>query len=151
MLDNTKIDIITDNIDIYKLKKLSDKGKLFCSFYNIKPTEKINNPKSSIIETIFIKIPLPSILIDNRDEDTWKIESGSHIIGNIFDYMENKFQLSGMEYLPELNGKKFFELERKYQRRIEDCSLHCVMIRPNTPENIAINIYDRFKILNNYN
>ena len=69
---------------------------------------------------MLIQIPLPIFYIDARDEDKWIVIDGLQRLSSIFYYLQDEFKLSNLEYLKELNGKKFSKLERKYQRRIEE-------------------------------
>ncbi|HIP26053.1 MAG TPA: DUF262 domain-containing protein [Flavobacteriaceae bacterium] len=94
-----------------------------------------------------MKIPLPIFYIDARDEDKMVVVDGLQRLTSIFLFLDNKFKLTNLEFLKELNGKRFNKLDRKYQRRIEDFSLLCNLVRPNTPADIALNIFTRINTL----
>jgi hypothetical protein len=103
--------------------------------------------KSKLIESILIRIPLPTFYIDTRNEDQWVVIDGLQRLTTIFTYMDNQFKLTNLEYMPELNGKYWKSLDRKYQRKIEKYSLLCNLIRPGTPSKIASNIFQRINTL----
>lgn len=103
--------------------------------------------KSRLIESILINIPLPIFYIDARNEDKWIVIDGLQRLTSIFKFMDNEFKLTNLEYLKNLNGKKFKDLDRKFQRRIDECQLLCNRIRPNTPPEIAFNIFQRINTL----
>lgn len=145
--DVTKIDIINNT---YQAEYLYKKYKF--EEIQLSPDYQRNfvwtsKQKSRLIESMLIQIPLPIFYIDARDEDKWIVIDGLQRLSSIFYYLQDEFKLSNLEYLKELNGKKFSKLERKYQRRIEECQLQCNIIRPNTPPNIAFNIFQRINTL----
>lgn len=147
--DVSKIDIINQPFEVQSLYK---KYKREPKELELSPDYQRNfvwngKEKSRLIESIIIKIPLPLFYIDSRDEDKWIVIDGLQRLTTIFDFMDDKFKLTNMEYLTDLKGKKFSKLERKYQRRIEDFQLLCNLIRPNTPPKIAFNIFQRINTL----
>ncbi len=147
--DVSKIDIINQSFEVQSLYK---KYKREPKELELSPDYQRNlvwngKEKSRLIESIIIKIPLPLFYIDSRDEDKWIVIDGLQRLTTMFDFMDDKFKLTNMEYLDGLKGKKFSTLERKYQRRIEDFSLLCNLIRPNTPPKIAFNIFQRINTL----
>jgi hypothetical protein len=145
--DVTKIDIINNTYQaeyLYRRYKFEE--------IQLSPDYQRNfvwtsKQKSRLIESMLIQIPLPIFYIDARDEDKWIVIDGLQRLSSIFYYLQDDFKLSNLEYLKELNGKRFSKLERKYQRRIEECQLQCNIIRPNTPPNIAFNIFQRINTL----
>lgn len=147
--DVAKIDIINDKFQVaYLFNKYNREEKEL----ELSPDYQRNfvwtsKQKSRLIESILIKIPLPIFYIDARDEDKWIVIDGLQRLTSIFTYMNNEFKLSNLEYLKELNGKRFDKLERKYQRRIEEFQILCNLVRPNTPAKIAFNIFQRINTL----
>jgi len=103
--------------------------------------------KSRLIESILIKIPIPSFYIDARDESNWIVIDGLQRLSTIIRYIKDEYSLKDLEFLQELHGKKFSQLDRTFQRRIEDFKLTLYLIRPNTPEEIALNIFTRINTL----
>ena len=147
--DVNAIDIINDK---YEVQSLYKKYKLNPQELELSPDYQRNfvwtsRQKSQLIESILIKIPLPMFYIDGRDEDKWVVIDGLQRLTTIFTYMDNEFKLANLEFLKNLNGKKFKQLERKFQRRIEDFQLFCNFIRPGTPSDIAFNIFTRINTL----
>jgi hypothetical protein len=147
--DVSKIDIINQPLEIESLYRM----------YKIKPKELELSPdyqrnfvwksrqKSKLIESILIRIPLPTFYIDTRNEDQWVVIDGLQRLTTIFDYMDDEFKLINLDYLKHLNGKKWKDIGRKYQRKIEKFSLLCNLVRPNTPSRIASNIFQRINTL----
>ena len=145
--DVTKIDIINNTYQAEYLHRKYRFEEIILSPDYQRNFVWTSKQKSRLIESMLIQIPLPIFYIDARDEDKWIVIDGLQRLSSIFYYLEDEFKLSNLEYLKELNGKKFSKLERKYQRRIEECQLQCNIIRPNTPPNIAFNIFQRINTL----
>lgn len=145
--DVSKIDIINSTYQAsYLYKRFEYKELMLSPDYqrNFVWTAK---QKSRLIESILINIPLPIFYIDARNEDKWIVIDGLQRLTTIFTFIDNEFKLTNLEYLKNLNGKKFDKLDRKFQRRIEECQLLCNKIRPNTPPEIAFNIFQRINTL----
>lgn len=145
--DVSKIDILFEPEYVDRLLKKFEIGEL-----NLNPDFQRNEvwqirQKSRLIESILIKIPIPSFYIDARDESNWIVIDGLQRLSTIIRYMKNEYALKDLEFLQELEGKKFSQLDRNFQRRIEDFKLTLYLIRPNTPEEIALNIFTRINTL----
>ncbi len=145
--DVDKIDIISNTYQAEYLLKKYKLGELKLSPDFQRKFVWTPKQKSRLIESILIKIPLPIFYIDARNDDQWVVIDGLQRLTTIFSYLEDGFKLSSMEYLTQLNKSKFTELERKHQRKIEDLQLQCNFIRPNTPADIAFNIFQRINTL----
>ena len=62
----------------------------------------------------------------------------------IFDFIDNKYALSGLGPLrKELEGKKFRKLDEDLQQRIEDFSLTVVEILKESEEDIKFDLFER--------
>lgn len=145
--DVSKIDILFEPEYVDRLMRKYKLGEL-----NLNPDFQRNEvwkikQKSRLIESILIKIPIPSFYIDARDDANWIVIDGLQRLSTIIRYMMDEFSLKDLEFLQEIDGKKFSQLDRNFQRRIEDFKLTLYLIRPNTPEEIALNIFTRINTL----
>jgi hypothetical protein len=76
--------------------------------------------KSSLIESILIRIPLQFFYVSSIESyDLWQIIDGKERLLSIKEFCQDKaFRLQGLEYLTDLEGRSFDELDRPYQRRL---------------------------------
>lgn len=102
--------------------------------------------KSLLIESILINIPIPAFYVDDRNSAKWNVIDGMQRLSTIMGFVNDDLELGELDYL-DLKGRKFSTLDRKYQRRIEDCELTFNLVRPGTPEEIAFNIFTRINTL----
>lgn len=83
--------------------------------------------KSLFIESIILNIPIPSLYLSEDERGNLIVIDGRQRLTTLFDFMNDKFILSGLSILKELNGLKFSKLtgdKEKYKSKIEDRSLH---------------------------
>jgi len=110
--------------------------------------------KSLLIESILIRIPIPAFYIDARNQRKWNVIDGLQRLSTIINFIKGGFKLSKslmgkkqLEYLTDIEGKTYMELDRKYQRRIEEYTLLFNMVYPGTTNKVAFNIFTRINTL----
>jgi hypothetical protein len=77
--------------------------------------------ESSLIESILVGIPIPPVFLANDRYEgiqVLNVVDGQHRLRAFYRFKENKFKLSGLKILEELNGKKFSELDFAIKERI---------------------------------
>jgi len=100
--------------------------------------------QSRLIESMLIKIPLPAFYMDASDDDLWLVVDGLQRLTTIKRFVvEESFALTGMEFLSDYDGKRFSQLPRGFQRRIEETDIVLYLIQPGTPDNVKFDIFRR--------
>ncbi len=100
--------------------------------------------QSRLIESMLIKIPLPAFYMDATDDDNWLVVDGLQRLTTIKRFVIDKSMvLEGLEFLTDYNGKKFDELPRGFQRRIEETDIVIYQIQPGTPSRVKFDIFRR--------
>lgn len=100
--------------------------------------------QSRLIESLLLKIPLPAFYFDARDDDKWIVIDGLQRL-TAFEhfFQDSSFILSGLEYMTEMNNKRFEDLPRQYVRRILESSITVYTVERGTPEEVVYNIFKR--------
>ncbi|HNQ69056.1 MAG TPA: DUF262 domain-containing protein [Bacteroidales bacterium] len=101
--------------------------------------------KSRLIESLIIKLPIPAFYFDGSDDDKWLVIDGLQRLSAVNDYVNGEYELIELDYLPELQGKKFSDLDRIHQRNIEEFEIFACIIEKETP--IAV----KYKVFKNIN
>jgi len=105
--------------------------------------------QSRLIESLMIRIPLPTFYFDSTDDDKLIVVDGLQRLYAIKRFMvlgeddEKRLKLTDLEYLKEYEGRKFEELPPNMQRRIKTQTLTTYVIRPGTPDKVRTSIFTR--------
>ncbi|WP_049574887.1 DUF262 domain-containing protein [Streptomyces sp. SBT349] len=105
--------------------------------------------QSRLIESLLLRITLPTLYAAEGEEDTWSIVDGVQRLSTIARFVSpesidsDPLHLTGLEYLTEFNGSTFSDLPGRLQTRIEEAELVVLLIRRGTPEEVKFNIFAR--------
>lgn len=99
--------------------------------------------KSRFIESLLLRIPIPVFYVAENSDEKWAIVDGLQRTTTIYNYMTGQFKLQGLEYLSQLNGKRYEDLPRPMRRRINETQLVVNIIEQGTPKEVMFNIFHR--------
>jgi len=100
--------------------------------------------QSRLIESILIRIPLPSFYIDASNDEEWLVIDGLQRLTVIKEFVvDNEMRLKKLEFLTDLNGLTYKQLHRKFQRRINETQIIIYSVQPGTPKDLKFNIFKR--------
>jgi hypothetical protein len=112
--------------------------------------------KSRFIESLMLKLPIPLFYFSEADDNKWHVIDGLQristlehfILGDIKknETISNKkesFKLENLEFRTEYNNKKWHDLPKDIQRRINTNQVTINLIGKGTPEEVKYNIFSR--------
>lgn len=105
-----------------------------------------NKNKSLLIESLILNIPIPSIYLSEDSKGNLIVIDGKQRLSTLFDFIDDKFKLTDLPMLTELEGCKFSQLtgeKEKYRVKIEDRSLHISKLRYGTDDAFVIETFER--------
>lgn len=99
---------------------------------------------SRLIESILLKLPLPVFYFDVSNPEKWIVVDGLQRLSSIKKFMvDKKLKLQNLEFLSELDGKSYDDLDRSLKRVIEDTQLITYQIESQTPKPVRYSIFHR--------
>lgn len=144
------VDIITQSMVVSNIiERLRDNRIVLDPEFQRSPDLWDDKKQSRLIESLIIRIPLPSFYFDYDDNDNYIVVDGLQRLWAIKRFAAldesdpNRLRLTDMEYLTEYNGKKYEDLPLTLQRRIREQTLVAYVIRPGTPESVRNSIFTR--------
>ena len=103
-----------------------------------------NVQKSQLIESLFLRIPIPAFYFDGGIKDNWLIIDGLQRITALKEFViDESLSLSGLEFFQDLEGMKYPELPRTFIRRIKETNIVAYIVKGGTPANVKYNIFKR--------
>lgn len=143
---NMSIKIDKDQYSVFEIKRKYDRGKI-CMDPSFQRNFVWNGKqKSELIESVIMGIPLPLVYLAESRDGNLIVVDGRQRLTTFFEFLDNKFKLSKLNILKELNGYNFKMLEDKYSNyatTIEDYQLVVQVIKYPTPDRVRFDIFDR--------
>jgi uncharacterized protein with ParB-like and HNH nuclease domain len=100
--------------------------------------------KSRLIESIFLRIPIPTFYFSSDMESNMQVVDGVQRLSAIYEFYKDRHRLGHMEYLFDLRGKRYSDLrEEMWGRRFDGTQLQINVIDPQTPSEVKFDIFKR--------
>lgn len=133
---NVTIDVIIDRLVHHEIN-LSPKFQRRSGLWS-------QAQKSRFIESLMLKIPIPTFYFDAADDDKWIVIDGLQRLTALSEFAVDKnLKLCDLEYLKEFDGCGIESLPRQYYRRIRETQIQIYTIEKGTPEEVVFNIFKR--------
>ncbi len=155
--DPSKIDVITQakSIDLLLTRFEEEEIELAPDFQR-RSNLWSDAWKSSLIESILLRIPIPSLYVSEDSDGDYVVVDGLQRFCAILHFVDvatlNKnvkeeplepLKLSGLQSLDEYEGYTYEMLPRLLKRRIKETELTLHIIRASTPEEVKFSIFSR--------
>lgn len=107
-----------------------------------------NTKKSRFIESLLLKLPIPTFYFDAQDDNLWRVIDGLQRISTLQSFIlekdeKKKLVLQDLEFLKEFEGATFEQLPRDLQRRIKTFPITVYILEKGTPDIVKFNIFRR--------
>lgn len=105
--------------------------------------------QSRLIESLLLRIPIPSFYAAENKDGSWAIVDGIQRLTAIARFLEpqtvgaDPLKLTGLEYLRNFDGAGFVDLSGKLQIRLRETEVVVHVIRRGTPEPVMFNVFAR--------
>ena len=100
--------------------------------------------KSQLIESLILRIPLPAFYFDGSNNDLWVVIDGLQRLTALKEFfVTKKLELTGLEFLKDLEGHNVDYMPRSYERRMKETQIITYIINPGAPKEIKYNIFKR--------
>lgn len=99
---------------------------------------------SRLIESILLRLPLPVFYFDVSDPDKWIVVDGLQRLSALKEFIVDKsFRLRDLEFLKDLKGKNYEELDKNLKRVINETQIITYQIEAQTPKEVRYSIFNR--------
>lgn len=75
--------------------------------------------KSRLIESFLMNVPVPPVFLYERDLARFEVMDGRQRLTALSDFYADKFELSGLQYWSDLDGRKYSQLPSKVRDGID--------------------------------
>ncbi|MFJ4696429.1 DUF262 domain-containing protein [Streptomyces sp. NPDC088766] len=105
--------------------------------------------QSRLIESLLLRIPIPSFYAAEKKDGSWAIVDGIQRLTSIARFVEpeavgaDPLKLTGLEYLRNFEDTGFANLSGKLQIRLRETEVVVHVIRRGTPEPVMFNVFAR--------
>jgi hypothetical protein len=108
-----------------------------------------NQIASRLIESVLMDVPIPVIYLAEEKDGTFSVIDGQQRLTSFISFVEGKFpngsefKLYGLKVMSELNRKNFAQLDKELQTKIKTTTIHSVIIKKESNEDIKFEIFER--------
>lgn len=108
--------------------------------------------QSRLIESLMLKIPIPTFYFNASNDDKWMVIDGlqrlsafkNFLVGNEDEKgKKQKAKFVGMQFMTDFEDLTFDDLPRQYMRRIKETPIVAYTVEKGTPDAIVYNIFQR--------
>jgi len=104
---------------------------------------------SKLIESVLMDVPIPVIYLAEERDSTFSVIDGQQRLTSFISFMRGQFpdgdnfRLTGLKVHSKYNRKSFFELPKELQNKIKKTTIHTIIIKRESDEDIKFDIFER--------
>lgn len=133
-MDEKKVFTENKDISLAQLKDLFDDGDIDTSPIYQRDFLEDWVKASRLVESVLLSIPIPTVYLCQEKDETLSVIDGQQRLTSFIKYLKNEFALKGLQELPELNGKKYSELEKEIQKKLKNSTIHAITLLKESEE-----------------
>lgn len=93
-----------------------------------------NKKKSKLIESFIMNVPVPPVFLYEQGIGQFEVMDGQQRLNAIVEFLENRFELSGLKTWPALNGRRFSDLPPSIKRGLERAKVSAITLTSDTSD-----------------
>ncbi len=141
--DITDVSLDKNDRSLFELHDWYKRGRLIIDPEWQRSYVWTNKKASQLIESFLLDIPIPVIYLAKTKEGKYEVIDGVQRLSSVFRYFEGETRLSSLEFMKDLNGKKYSELGIEIQDKIRDTTMRTYELSPKTPKSTLFIIFQR--------
>lgn len=94
--------------------------------------------QSKLVESFIINVPIPPIFLYEVEYANYEVMDGLQRLTAIYDFYNDKFELTGLEEWKELNGRKYSDLPKNIKEGIDRRYLSSIVLLNETAKDKEI-------------
>ena len=102
---------------------------------------------SRLIESLLLNVPIPVCYFAELEDGAYSVIDGQQRLTAIVRFITNLYPLTGLRVPPELNRKRFSELDTGDQRLIRTRTIRCIVIQRESHPDIRFDVFERLTII----
>jgi len=102
-----------------------------------------NDRQSKFIESVFLGLPIPYIFTAEMEDGRLEIVDGSQRIRTLANFINNKFKLTNLLVLNELNGLTFSDFPVARQRKFNNSTIRMIVLSEKSDEDSRFMMFER--------
>jgi hypothetical protein len=128
---------------LFELNRRYEKGRLIISPEWQRGYVWDERRASLLIESFLIDLPVPVIYLATNEDGKHEVIDGLQRLKTVFRFFANEFELSKLENLPNLEGKKFKDLDLETQDKLENSTLRTFELDQSVSKEMMFTIFKR--------
>lgn len=98
---------------------------------------------SRLIESLLLNVPIPVCYFAEIENGAYSVIDGQQRLTAIYRFLKNEYPLRGLRVRPELNKKRFSQLEQPDKRLVNSRSIRCIVILKESHPDIRFDVFER--------